>query len=309
MRKAHWMAGNYGVMVHYLPEAMPCGGPKKMTVNEMADNFDVKAFVKELKDMGASWVIFPFGQNSGYYWSYNVEIEKRIPGICTRRDLAFELAVEIKKQGLRFIAYFPTEVDDNVKMIRYAFGWDLSPDKKVFMERWMKVVKYYGEKYGDLLDGWWFDGNYDTKIKTFKRTLDWNNSRFDEKAWFEAARAGNPDRITAMNDGANQMTYVFEQEEYIGGESSRNLEFYPWDYESREKQWHALICVDTSEWFHYQEGKIAPPKFSDEELFEYTKKCLDKKGGITWNIGIYEDGTMAEESVAQIKRLKESLGK
>jgi len=320
MSKAAWMAGNYGIMAHFLSNTAPRGGTQKMTVDQMADCFDVEKFVLSVKQMGGKWIIFPFGQNTGYYWSYNAVIEKYHPGSCSKRDLVLELAIEAKRQGLRFIGYLPTEVDSNCPTFRSAFGWELSADKKVFMERWTEVVRYYAKKFGPLMDGWWFDGNYVAAEKSFLRTKDWDNNRFDEDSWFAAARAGNPDRITAMNNGANRMKYVFEQEEYLSGESfgpdrdmiEKHLDgeahlLYPWDYDSREKQWHILIWLDCF-WMHCgKPGEIEPPRFSDEILFDYAKTCLDKKGGITWNIGIYEDSTLAEKTVAQITRLKEML--
>ena len=320
MKKAAWMSGKYGIMVHFLANSQPKNGNCKLSPNQMADNFNVRKFVSEAKSMGAHWIIFPFGQNEGWYWSYNSVIEKYHPGSCSKRDLALEIAIETKNQGMRFIGYFPTELDDNISTMRSAFGWDLSPDKKIFMERWTEVVAYYSDKFGSLMDGWWFDGNYDSSLKKFKRTHDWDNSRFQEEQWFLAARKGNPNRITAMCNGANDMKYVFEQEEYLPGESigpdktwiekynnGDDSNFYPWDYASNPKQWHTLIWLDCF-WAHTEHpGEILPPKFSDNVLFPYAKTCLNQKGAITWNIGIYEDSSLAEDTVAQIHRLNDFL--
>ena len=320
MNRASWMSGKYGVMVHFLAGTQPRSGYNKKTANQMADGFDIPDFISKLKQIGASWIIFPFGQNEGKYWSYNAVIEQYHPDSCSKRDLVFELAVEAKKQGLKFIGYLPTELDDNIATIRNAFGWDLSSDKKIFMERWTEVVRYYSEKFGTLMDGWWFDGNYDSSKKSFKRTHDWNNDRFDEASWFAAARSGNPQRIVAMCNGANQMEYVFEQEDYLPGESfgpDQNLinnvlndddsKLYPWEFGSTPKQWHTLIWLDCF-WGHCEKpGKIAPPRFTDEKLFEYAKSCLSKQGAITWNIGIYEDSSLAEDTVNQLLRLRKYL--
>ena len=306
MRKAEWMSGKYGIMVHYLPgiySYKDCG--KCMTCNEMADDFDVVKFVDEVKNMGADWIIFPFGQNSGFYWSYNAVIEKYMPNICSKRDLVFEIAVEAKRRGLKFIAYLPSEVDANTALLRAAFGWDLSADKKVFMERWTEVVRYYALKFGDLLDGWWIDGCYNSTEVDSCRTNDWTSERFDERKWFEALRAGNENRITAMNNGANRMSYVFDREEYLPGECD-DLGKYPWDYNSTQKQWHTLIWLDCF-WMHKKKGKIEPPRFSDEDLAAYLKKCFEKKGAVTMNIGIYENGTLAPETVKQIHNIKERI--
>jgi len=37
--------------------------------------------------------------------------------------------------------------------------------------------------------------------------------------------------------------------------------------------------------------------------FRYLDACHRNGGGVTPNIGIYQDGTLAEQSVAQVKRI------
>lgn len=305
MRNAQWMSGRYGVMVHFLSEIGGADGTKKLTPNEMADCFDVKVFADKLEEMGAGWVIFPFGQNSGYYWSENLVIEKRIQGRCTKRDLIVEIAEELELRGIRFIAYLPTEIDAQSEEMRKAFAWDESADKKEFMTRYTPVVKYYAEKLGKLLDGWWFDGCYNSGELDYLRTHDWTNDRFDKTEWFSAAKAGNKDAVIAMSTGANNMQYVFEEEDYLPGEAG-TLSNYPWDYDSGKKQWHILTWLDCFWWL--KPGAVMPePRYSNDELCEYVKKCIDKKGAVTLNIGIYEDGKLAEKTVEQVCGLKTVL--
>lgn len=307
MSKAEWMSGKYGIMVHFLSHINGIDGTKKLSPDEMAEAFDVKKFASQVQKMGASWVIFPFGQNTGYYWSENPVIEELIPGRCTKRDLMSEIADELTARNIRLIAYIPSEADAQAEDIRTAFGWDLSSDKKVFMERYTRILKYYAEKLGKRLSGWWFDGCYDAKEKAFLRTHDWSNDRFNREEWFAAAKAGNPDAVIAMNPGANMMEYVYEEEEYLGGEAN-DLVAYPWDYASREKQWHVLTWLDCF-WMLNGEGAVMPnPRFTNKELYSYVKKCTDMKGAVTLNIGIYEDGTLAKKTVEQVCGLKTVVG-
>ena len=66
-----WMQdGPFGIMVHYLSCISDREG-NRIDFNEMANKFDVPAFMDNLEKMGAKWLIFPFGQNTGYYWSEN----------------------------------------------------------------------------------------------------------------------------------------------------------------------------------------------------------------------------------------------
>ena len=304
MNKAGWVAGKYGIMVHYLPESAPKSGEKQTDYNVMANEFDIAGFVKQAKEMGAKWVIFPFGQNSGFYWSPNSVIEQYCPNCCSNRDLVMELASALKKEDMRFIAYIPTEMDSQVPKLRDAFGWDAGADKKAFMDKYSKVLREYGERFGTLMDGWWFDGCYDAEDKKWLRTRDWSNKRFEKKDWIDTVKAGSPDRIFAMCTGANKMEYVFEEEEYLAGESSGDRE--PWEYQEDKKQWHCLFWLDCP-WVHTRVGEMEPPKFSDEYLIGYVKRCLAAKGAVTMNIGIYEDGTLSERTVAQIKKVKAAM--
>lgn len=303
MNKVKWMSGKYGVMVHYLPQIGGVGGEKKLSPEEMANTFDVKAFADSIEKTGASWLIFPFGQNSGYYWSENPYIEERIPGRCSKRDLVLEIANEITSRGIRFMAYIPTEMDFQSEEMRNAFLWDKSPEKKEFMEIWYNVIEYYAKKLGDKLSGWWFDGCYVASEKDFARTKDWTNERFDRERWFAAAKAGNPNAAVAMGTGANLMQCVFEEEEYLPGEVN-DIVYYPWDYDSTDKQWHVLTYLDCP-WM-LEAGKIMPdPRFSDKELYDYVKKCIDKKGAVTLNMGIFEDGTIPEKTLKQVCILRD----
>ena len=299
------MSGKYGIMVHYLSHIANAEGKKELSVEEMADRFDVKSFADSIEKMGASWVIFPIGQNTGYYWSENPFIEERIQGRCTKRDLIFDLADELYNRGIKLIAYLPVEVDFQEEDIRKAFRWNESPDRKEFMKIWTSVVRYYAEKLGKRLNGWWFDGAYDAAEKDFTVTKDWNNKRFVKSEWFDAAKAGNSDAVISMNTGADIMGYVFEEEEYLGGEVN-DLTHFPWDYESMDKQWHALTYLDCF-WMLAEGNTMPEPRFTDDELCGYVMECLNKKGAVTLNIGIDENGILAYKTVEQICRLKSFL--
>ena len=145
--------------------------------------------------MGAAWVIFPFGQNSGFYWSPNAAIEKYSPGRCANRDLVMEIAVALKRENISIIAYLPTEMDGQSEEMRRAYSWDESADKKEFMRKYSEVLREYGEKFGGLIAGWWFDGCYNAKDKAFLRTRDWDNTGFDKGNGITTVKAGYKERI------------------------------------------------------------------------------------------------------------------
>lgn len=307
-----WMKkGPYGIMVHYTSSIYDKNKEFVSDFNEMADMFDVPAFMDNIEKIGAKWLIFTVTHGTGKFWSENPEIEKVFPGNCSKRDLVVEIADACKEKGVKFILYFPTEIDNFREDMRKAFKWDESADKKEFMEMWMNVIRYYAVKLGDRLDGWWFDSAYESREKPFKRTYDWNNERFDRNAWFDAARAGNPDCKIALCRGADDRSYVFFEQDYFAGECS-DLSYVPKQGVQDGIQHHSLVWIDS----YWAVGKAAgdndfpdAPRFSDDELFDWIKKHNEIGSAVTLNIGIFADSSLIDDTISQLVRIRERLGK
>ncbi|MFA6293035.1 MAG: alpha-L-fucosidase [Victivallales bacterium] len=311
-----WMReGPFGVMVHWTSRIMPQSGTPEPDWNTRVDSFPVEEFADTLLRVGAKWLIFTCGHCGDAFCAPNSAIERYFPGHCSSRDLIAELGSALHCRGLKLIVYFQTEIDHESEAMRIAFGWDLDPrDKTVFQCRWMEVLRAYSEQWGFLVDGWWFDSCYDSKEKTFLRThgAGWDNSRFNVSEWFGAARAGNALVLVAMNSGVakDRHTCVFpEFEDYLAGESN-DLSIRPGNTELQDgKQWHGLVWLDCF-WGHFEKsGIIEPPRYSDDQLLDYLGECKRHKGAVTFNIGIYEDGTLAEATMAQLERLGRTLKK
>jgi hypothetical protein len=212
-----WMAGHYGIMVHWLyPVIFPEQGKPPRTLDEAVDQFNLKRLLEEFTATGADWLLFTIGQNSGFYASPNSVIERQAgPGHCSRRDLVMELATEVHRLGKRFISYLPCEVAGN-KTMQPGFAWNTQEgtDQAEFQRRYLLAIREWSERLGPLLDGWWFDGCYEWLIFNLKH-MDW-------PAWFAATRAGNPDCAGAFNDGSlcNGLTQPLNPEQdYISGET------------------------------------------------------------------------------------------
>jgi alpha-L-fucosidase len=54
--------------------------------------------------------------------------------------------------------------------------------------------------------------------------------------------------------------------------------------------------------------EISTPLYSDEEILAFVRTCNSHQAPMTFNVGIYQDGTMAEASVEQLHRLAQALG-
>jgi hypothetical protein len=184
------MSGRFGVMVHFLlPGPAPLYAANQLDdPDAIVERFDVARFVDNVARTGASWILFTFGQNSGHYASPNRTIERRASAArCTRRDLVLEIAREAKSRGLRFIGYLPCEVNANIAL-HAGFQWDPTPgsDQSRFQQLYVEAVAEWGERFGDLMDGWWFDGCFAWDA--------FHNRHMNWPLWHEAARAGHASR-------------------------------------------------------------------------------------------------------------------
>jgi hypothetical protein len=215
--RTFWMSGHYGLMVHWIyPQLLPEKEERASTLDEAVDQFNLEGFLEDFAATGADWLIFTLGQNSGYYASPNPVIEKLAgPGHCSRRDLVLEIATGVQRLGKRFIAYLPCEAAAN-RTLQPGFAWNTQEgtDQAEFQRRYLAAIREWAERFGPLMDGWWFDGCYEWPI-FHSRHMDW-------PAWFEASRAGNARRAIAFNDGSlciGLTEPIPPEEDYLSGET------------------------------------------------------------------------------------------
>jgi hypothetical protein len=291
-------------MVHWLSHTQPRQGKGIADWDDKVDAFNLDHFWSQVRQTGARWIIFPFGQNTGLYCSPNTFLDREFPGLCSKRDLFREIAQRAKADGVRVIAYLPSEADAHPAETRRFWEWDAHPrDKSRFQAKYMAFIRAYAESIGDLLDGWWFDGCYNAIEKTFLRTQTWHSGRFDFPAWQAACRAGNSEAVIAMCRGANDPGYVFREQDYLAGECNDLTSIQCAGPLVDGMQWHTLLWIDCF-WMHCKgPGPIDPPRFSLDDLYGFVHGSHRNGGGVTLNAGIYEDGTIAEASVDQLAAL------
>jgi hypothetical protein len=73
-------------------------------------------------------------------------------------------------------------------------------------------------------------------------------------------------------------------------------------------QWFGWTCLEDRRWVHTRlDTSIQPPLYTDEQVIRYVRTCNSHQAPMTFNVGIYQDGTMAEGSVEQLHRLNRAL--
>lgn len=322
--RAVWMAeGSFGVMTHYL--LSPKGDtPEERTaeLNRTIDAFDVPAYVAQIEETGADWVIFTLGQTTGYLCAPNEVLAPVAPGMMPERDLVMELAQALDAAGKRLILYIPSEQNAEAA-IQAALGGGT----EAFRGNYFAFLRAYSLKYGPLVDGWWFDscGPHEDAY--------WLE-------WLEALRAGNPETAVAFSGAefccGGPVEPVCLLEDYHAGEihlledgrirrdflppggdvmvtPDRKLRlrgqeartYLPDGQFLAGVQWHCLLPLDLTfnpavpnQYCHY----------TDKELLAFATAVKSVDGAITINVPIeLETGHIPEDSHASLVRLGRNL--
>lgn len=204
-----WMSGKVGIFTHFL-------------VNETGfkdlDKYDAEAVANQAAECGAAWFGLTLGQNSGWYISPNATYEK-LAGYapherCSARDIPMELALALKKRGIRFLLYLPCQTPNQDLKAAGAFGLDATKkgDRVImpaFAEKWAKVIEEWSVRYGDLVSAWWFDGGYQHC----------NFTEADAALYAAAVKKGNPHAVVAFNPGV-RLIRAKAADDYTAGESN-----------------------------------------------------------------------------------------
>lgn len=302
-----FVASKYGVMFHYSPTVYPRHGNRK-PFDEAVRDFDVNRFVEMVKETGAGYVFFFVSH--GLYWfpAPIKKVKEILPGRTCERDLIKEIAEALRAHDIKLLLYYNPSYVDDVEW-RRAAGWGkylhipttkecgehVQWNTDPFYENQIKILEEVGERYRDLVWGYWFDNSYPFQL-------------FERQA--KACKAGNPGRIIGYNSGIYPRITDFQ--EFFAAELGASLILPPAHlFEKGKAQYglqpHGTIFIDGA-WHHFRpDTEIGPQRFSTDDLVAYAKKCIENKVVLTINMCIYQDGTVSPVTLEQMHALKKEI--
>ena len=326
------MRSKWGLFVHFLPDAASATTLVDMTVdawNRRVEAFDVESFARRAADLGAAWVGFTIGQNSGYYCSPNLVydgIVGRTPSRLSTRDLLGDLATALQRRGIRTIAYLPSHAPVNDPQAVYAFRclplwrqdpWGMRPevwagsppdsDARLthFQQRWESVVAHWSQRWAGLVSAWWFDGCY------FAREMYAHPDAPNFASFAAAARDGNPHALVAMNAGvAVPVKPIAESDEdYTAGELSGAL---PLQVQGKWPQSPDGGSVDGRQLHHFTYlgpwwGAGTEPRMPDDLAAGFTELTLRAGGAMTWDVPVGMYGDIPQPIVRQLAAIRDGV--
>lgn len=157
-----------------------------------------------------------------------------------------------------------------------------------------------GERYGNRVAGYWFDGWYQS-LESYPR--------IDLRKLTSHARAGDPSRIVAYNFWVYPVETTWQ--DYWSGEVGgivRSAESrYPSAGPAIGLQSHFLLFADAP-WVHsVPNAEMEPLRLSDRDLIDFVKANAKHDVPVTINLGIYQDGTIGEAARRQMTALRQAI--
>jgi hypothetical protein len=308
--RAGWMQDPrycWGVMTHYLADWQARDHNFVMTVdrwNKLVDGFDVEGMAKRLDSVGAGHYQISIGQNSGYYLSPNPLYDK-ITGIqpskCSHRDLVADFYEPLRRRDIKLMVYLPSGAPSQDKTAVAALEWLNGPyPNKNFQRKWEQVIAEWSRRWGKKVAGWWFDGCYFPN--SMYRSVDAPNFA----SFAAAARAGNPDSCLAFNPAVvYRILSVSPSEDYTAGEIDKpDLVTVRRAVGGRVDgtQIHMLSFLG-------EKWGSGAPRFTTDQVIEYTKKIRDFGGSVTWDVPVELDGTITQPFLDQLAALGKAFPK
>ena len=273
----------YGLMFHWTSQSVSSTGSCK-TYKEAVNDFDVNSFAEMVEETGAGYVLFTIGHAESYCPAPIKSWEKYHPGMTTQRDLIGEIADKLGEKGIKLMCYLPSHV---VGKYRKVNDFD-------FMMIHTEILQEMGERYKEKIAGYWFDSWY----QNFE---EYPNISFEE--FFKATKAGNPNRIIALNSWIYPV--VTPWQEYWTGEVASPVDppvnGFMKDGPAPDLRYQALLIMEP--YWVQQQPDHPDPRFTASELNQYIHDCMDNGGAVTINMGIFQDGTVGEKALNVMKQV------
>jgi hypothetical protein len=304
--RAAWMhEAKWGVMTHYLADWQAQVHHLDMSVeqwNKLVDGFDAQGIAKQLDAAGARYYQISIGQNSGYYLAPNPTYDKLVgiqPSKCSRRDLVADLSAALSPRGIKLMVYLPSGAPAQDKIADGALEWRNGPyPLKEFQRKWEAVIRDWSERWGRKISGWWFDGCYFPN--SMYRSLEPPNFA----SFAAAARTGNSDAALAFNSGVvYRILSVTPYEDFTAGEIDKP------ELVSIRREVDGKMDGTQIQMLSYlgQTWGKGSPRFTTEEVVQFTKKVTDLGGAVTWDVPVELNGTISVPFMEQLTALGKAV--
>jgi len=305
-----WLAEcRFGIGIHWTAQTVPRHG-SPVNFQKAVDAFDIDVFIAAVEFSGADYVLFTSAHALQMLPAPHLVLDRILPGRTSKRDLIGELADALAAKGKHFLVYYNHSCNHQQDSAwENAVGYH-APNKERFARSIMDIVGHMGERYGEKIKAWWFDSPYslDPRGPHNSVTTDLNGFQFPWERFTVAAKVGHPARLVTYNAGVNRTFLYTTHQDYWAGEMVNLDSPAKGRYLDNGLQWFGWTCIEDRRWVHTKlDTPIPAPLYTDEQVFQFVRACNEHMSPMTFNVGIYQNGTLAPGSVEQLHRLDVAL--
>lgn len=295
-----------GIAFHWTARTRPRHGTP-LSFQQAVDAFRLDAFLEAVEQSRADYVIFTATHALQMLPCPHPVVDAIGPGRTAQRDLLGEIARGLAACDVPLIVYYNHSCNNgDDRAWEQACGYHAFP-KTRFADNLRAIVSWLGERYGKLIRGWWFDSAYSLDPRGPVNTVstDLRGFQFPWEQMTAAAKAGYGERLVTYNAGIAETFLYTEHQDYWAGELVDLTSPPGGRYLDNGLQWHGWTCLDDRGWVYARSnGEVSPPLYTDAELVAFLTQCRRHSAPMCFNTAIFQDGAVAEASVAQLRRVK-----
>lgn len=301
---ASWLKeAGYGIMTQVGGWAYPPKGDKKPWPG-FAEDFNVKAFVDKVSDMGGKYIVWSATWSDYLFPAPINAIAEVLPERVSKRDLIGDLIKECQKHNIKVMLYYHLGHDHKEVLLKKGWKDSSMQDytaRTKWLDREMKIFREIGERYGKGLDAIFLDD-----------AVVWYPADFEKLG--AALKAGNPKRLICYNPWIAANITPFQ--DFYCGEGFDGKET-PYEIENgnivkgphKNLQLFGNFIFDGPEWgVNKSDVVISVPKnWTADKVVNMTRRLEKEKYSVAINLLVYEDGTIGEESYRILKAAAQRL--
>ena len=291
----------YGLFIHWTDRTKPRYGPMK-PYEEAVNDFDVEMFADQMKELGASYVIFTAEHVSDWFCAPIKAWDKYHPGKTTKRDLIADLIPALKARGIKFFMYIHLPKMANFPEA-YTNGFNYTNDDinntavlDALCDRLCEMLTEIGTRYGEDLCGYWLDG---WQMIPLKYGID------PTGPVYMASKAGNKNRLTSFAFGVRCPEFTPWQD-YSCGENrvigALPVNGYYTSGTHKGYPYHTIIVMDDDWWHDQYDTPITDPQYTADQLAPFIIGCMENGGMVSVNTAVYQDGTVSDKARAVMRQ-------
>ncbi len=283
----------FGLMFQCGGWGYPPHGDKKPWP-EMINDFDVEKFADMAGGTGARYVIWSSTWCKYLFPAPIKAIDDMMPGHTCERDLISDIADALKQRDIRLILYYHLGYSK-------PHNWETSDNKELFFKNFINIVTEVGARYGTKLDGLAIDDGVVIAPAPFEKMAN-------------ALKKGNPNRLVSFNTWVLPRMTEFQDYHFGEGNESGNHGIgepgtgIVAKGGQKGMQAHGMFIFDGPDWgINKPETVINPPRFNEEQLVKIAENARDKKITLSFNLLMYEDGSVSQKSLDALKTVEKTI--